>query len=89
MFFVSNAGSANISAYRLNPLGAPQLIGIAGTAGAGTTDSAAAGHGRFLYVESGGGGTVDAFSVAGDGARTKVGTVSVLPTGIEGIATTG
>ena len=89
VFFVSNAGSANISAYRLNTLGAPQPIGIAGTAGAGTTDSAAAAHGRFLYVESCGAGTVDAFSVAGDGALTKVGTVSGRPTGIEGIATIG
>ena len=89
VFFVSNAGSANVSAYRLNALGAPQLVGIAGTAGAGTTDSAAADHGHFLYVESGGAGTVDAFAVSGGGALTKVGTVSGLPTGIEGIATVG
>ncbi len=89
VYFVSNAGSATISAYRLNALGAPQLTGIAGTAGAGTTDSAAADHGRYLYVESGGAGTVDAFTVAGDGVLTKVGTVSGLPLGIEGIATVG
>jgi hypothetical protein len=88
-YFGSNAGSANISAFGLSPLGAPVLLGIAGTAGPGTTDSAAAGHGEFLYVESGGAGTVDEFAVGATGTLTKIGTITGLPVGIEGIATTG
>jgi 6-phosphogluconolactonase (cycloisomerase 2 family) len=86
-YYVSNAGSANVSAYRLNSAGQPVLVGIAGTTQAGTTDSAAAAHGRFLYVENGGAGSVSEFAVAGSGQLTNIGTVSGLPTGIEGIAT--
>ena len=88
-FYVSNAGSANVSAYRLSSSGAPQLIGIAGATDPGTTDSVAADHGRFIYVESGGSGTVDGFSVTADGTLTKVVSLTGLPTGIEGIAAIG
>lgn len=88
-FYVSNAGSANVSAYSLTNAGAPQLVGIAATTEPGTTDSAAADHGRFIYVESGGSGTVDGFAVAADGTLTKVAALTGLPTGIEGIATVG
>jgi 6-phosphogluconolactonase (cycloisomerase 2 family) len=86
-YYVSNAGSANVSAYTLNGAGRPVLVGIAGTTQTGTTDSAAAAHGRFLYVENGGAGSVSEFAVAGSGQLTNIGTVSGLPTGIEGIAT--
>jgi 6-phosphogluconolactonase (cycloisomerase 2 family) len=88
-YFGSNAGSANVSAFHLDGGGAPVLVGIAGTTGTGTTDSAAAAHGHFLYVENGGAGTVDEFGVSGSGTLTKLGTVTGLPTGIEGIATIG
>ena len=88
-YYVSNAGSANVSAYTLNSAGQPVLVGIAGTTQAGTTDAAAADHGRFLYVENGGAGSVSEFAVAGSGQLTNIGTVSGLPTGIEGIAAVG
>ena len=88
-YYVSNAGSANISSYTVNAAGQPVLVGVAGTAEGGTTDSVSADHGRFLYVENGGAGTVDEFAVARTGTLTKLGVVTGLPTAIEGIATIG
>ena len=89
VFFVSNAGSANVSSYTLNGAGQPVLVGIAATTQAGTTDSATAANGRFLYVENGGAGSVSEFAVSSTGQLTGIGTVSGLPTGVEGIATVG
>ena len=43
----------------------------------GAVDAASAAGGRFLYVQAGGNGIVDEFSVAADGALTKVGAVTV------------
>ena len=40
-------------------------------------DAAAAAGGRFLYVQTGGNGIVDEFSVAANGALTKIGAVTV------------
>ena len=42
--------------------------------------------GGFLYAETGMNGTVDEFSVNGDGTLNPIGTVTGLPPGIEGIA---
>jgi len=89
VFFVSNAGSANVSSYTLNAAGQPVLVGIAATTQAGTTDSATAEQGRFLYVENGGAGSVSEFAVSSTGQLTGIGTLTGLPTGIEGIATVG
>jgi 6-phosphogluconolactonase (cycloisomerase 2 family) len=88
-YFGSNAGSANVSSYTLSVAGQPVLVGIAGTTQAGTTDSATAEHGRFLYVENGGAGSVSEFAVSSTGQLTGIGTISGLPNGIEGIATVG
>jgi hypothetical protein len=44
--------------------------------------------GRFLYVQTGSGGTVDEFRVNSDGTLTQLGVVTGLPVGQEGIAAT-
>ncbi len=85
-YYVSNAGSANLSAYMLNGAGAPVLMGIAAVVQAGAIDSVATADGHFLYVQCGGAGTIDAFAVNADGSLTAVETVNGLPTPIEGIA---
>ena len=43
----------------------------------GAVDAASAAGGRFLYVQTGGNGIVDEFSVAAGGALTKIGAVTV------------
>ena len=43
--------------------------------------------GRFLYVETGLTGTVDEFRANADGSLTRLGSVTGLPPGLEGITT--
>jgi hypothetical protein len=89
-YYVSNTGSNTVSGYQLSAAGTPALIGATGLVAAtepGTIDSAAADD-RFLYVETGIGGTVDEFRVEAGGTLTRIGTVTGLPPGVEGIAST-
>jgi 6-phosphogluconolactonase (cycloisomerase 2 family) len=85
-YFGSNAGSANISAFAESSTGAPVLVNSsAAVAHAGTTDSAVSANGSFLYVESGGAGTIDAYVIGAGGTLSQVGTVFDLPVASEGI----
>jgi DNA-binding beta-propeller fold protein YncE len=74
--FASNAGSADESGFTSSASGQLSLLGETGT-DAGTVDASAAAGGRFLYVQTGGAGIVDEFSVAGNGALTPIGSVTV------------
>jgi len=52
-------------------------------------DAASAAGGQFLYVQTGGNGIVDEFSVAASGALAKIGAVTVPgAAGGEGTVTT-
>ena len=60
--------------------------GVAGSTDAGPIDLAGSANGQFLYVETGGAGAVDEFSVNSDGTLTSIGSITGLSgTGIEGI----
>jgi 6-phosphogluconolactonase (cycloisomerase 2 family) len=86
-FFGSNAGSGNVSSFDENASGAPQLVNAtAAVAHAGTIDSAVSPDGQTLYVESGGQGTVDAYSIGAGGALTQIETIFNIPVASEGIA---
>ncbi len=80
--YLSNAGSATVSIFD----GALQPVGLTATGG-GTVDSTASSDGRFLYVQTGAAGGVDAFRVGPNGTLSPVGSV-VVPgaVGGEGIA---
>ena len=83
--FASNAGSASISGYQAGTGGLLTLLGNTAT-DPGTVDAAASPHGHFLYVQTGGNGIVDEFSVSG-GSLTPIGSVTVATAvGGEGIA---
>jgi WD40 repeat protein len=84
--FASNAGSASVSSVADLAGGALTLLGDTRT-DAGTVDSSATPSGRYLYVQTGAAGIVDAFAVAVNGGLTQVGSV-VVPgaVGGEGIA---
>ena len=85
-FYVSNAGSASVSGYRVGYLGRLSALGNT-TTDAGTVDAAAAGYGRFLYVRAGAAGIVDEFAVGAGGSLTPIGSVTVAgAAGGEGIA---
>jgi 6-phosphogluconolactonase (cycloisomerase 2 family) len=87
-FYLSNAGSATITAFRTRADGTLQNLGTTSTAGAGTIDTAASADGKVLYAQTGGGtDAVEAFTVGRDGGLTSTGSVTV-PGGAnsEGIA---
>ncbi|MGC2485021.1 MAG: beta-propeller fold lactonase family protein [Acidimicrobiales bacterium] len=86
-FFGSNAGSGNVSVFSENSSGAPVLLSSTPTpAHAGTTDSVVSPDGHFLYVESGGAGTIDAFAIGTGGALTPIETLFNIPVASEGLA---
>jgi 6-phosphogluconolactonase (cycloisomerase 2 family) len=88
-YYVANAGSASISGYTIDSNGAPSFVtstGVVGSTEAGAIDLVGSSDGRFLYVQSGGTGNVDEFAVANDGTLTKIGIVTGLNAGFEGIA---
>jgi len=73
--FAGNAGSATETSYSS---AAGQLTLIADTnTDAGTVDASAAPGGRFLYIQTGGAGIVDEFSVGAGGSLTPLGSVTV------------
>ncbi|TMK95915.1 MAG: lactonase family protein [Actinobacteria bacterium] len=88
-YYVANTGSNTLSGFSIAADGQPSLVGSTGivaTTEAGPIDLAASSEGSFLYGETGIAGTVDEYSVESDGSLTKLGTVTDLPPGIEGIA---
>jgi DNA-binding beta-propeller fold protein YncE len=85
VIYASNAGSATVSAYRTDAAGHLTALGTTAT-DAGTVDAAVSGDGRYLYVETGAKGIVDAFAIGPNGALTRTGTASVPDgAGAEGI----
>jgi 6-phosphogluconolactonase (cycloisomerase 2 family) len=85
-YFVSNAGSGDVSTFTLGAGGVPSVVGSPTAVAPGTTDSAATSDQRFLYVEAGGSGELFAYAVNKDGSLTWIQTVTGLPVPYEGIA---
>ena len=74
--FASNAGTPSESGFTTSASGQLSLLGNTAT-DPGAVDAASAAGVRFLYVQTGGNGIVDEFSVAANGALTKIGAVTV------------
>jgi 6-phosphogluconolactonase (cycloisomerase 2 family) len=86
-YYVANTASNTLSGYRISSSGEPSLIGATGvvaTTEAGPIDLVASG--RYLYGQTGTAGTLDEYRVNADGTLTKLGVVTGLPVGQEGIA---
>jgi 6-phosphogluconolactonase (cycloisomerase 2 family) len=84
-YFVSNTASNNLSSFTLDRSGRPSLLhAIAATTNAGPIDLAASG--AFLYAETGTAGTVDEFRIGEGGSLSPIGSITGLPPGLEGIA---
>jgi 6-phosphogluconolactonase (cycloisomerase 2 family) len=75
-FYVSNAGSASVSRVQSGPGGALTLLGNT-TTDAGSVDAAVSANGRYLYVQTGAAGIIDAFRIGHDGSLTAIGNVTV------------
>jgi 6-phosphogluconolactonase (cycloisomerase 2 family) len=74
--FASNAGSGSVSGYGDNASGQLSLLNQA-TTDAGTVDASASLNGQYLYVQTGGTGIVDEFSVGANASLTEIGSVTV------------
>ncbi|MFL5930976.1 MAG: lactonase family protein [Gaiellaceae bacterium] len=88
-YYVSNTGSNTLSGYRIDAAGRPMLVtptGVVATTPPGPIDLATSGG--FLYAQTGTTGTVEGYRVEGDGRLTRLGSVTGLPPGMEGIAAT-
>jgi len=85
-FFASNAGSGTLSGYRVDLRGRLTSLGTTST-DPGTVDATVTPDGRFLYVQAGEAGQVDAYRIARNGSLTPRGSVTVPgAAGGEGIA---
>lgn len=87
--YTGNAGTSNISSYRIARDGQLELLaGVAASNGAnaGATDLAVSPDGRFLYALAPRGLQILAYRVARDGALTPLGAGSGLPAGTVGLA---
>jgi 6-phosphogluconolactonase (cycloisomerase 2 family) len=73
--YASNAGSASLSGYTDNN-GSLTAVGTTAT-DPGTVDAAASTNGHYLYVQTGGNGIVDEFTIGASGALTEIGSVTV------------
>jgi 6-phosphogluconolactonase len=86
--FTANAGSGNVSSYRIERDGRIVLKNaVAGDIGSGShpVDMAMSDGGEYLYVLANGNGTVASFEVHG-GDLVRVGTVSGVPATAAGLA---
>ncbi|MBR7838635.1 beta-propeller fold lactonase family protein [Actinospica durhamensis] len=82
LLFASNAGSSTVSAYRAGVAGSLRSLGVFPT-DPGTVDSAASRDGRFLYVQTGGNGILDAFAIRPDGKLVPIG-AEIVPDAVGG-----
>jgi DNA-binding beta-propeller fold protein YncE len=74
--YTGNAGSGNLSGYRVQAAGTLTSLGTFAT-GAGQVDVAATPDGRYLYAQTGAAGGIVALRVGPGGALTTVGAVTV------------
>jgi 6-phosphogluconolactonase (cycloisomerase 2 family) len=83
--FADNAGSASVTGLGVSASGQLSLIGQTST-DPGTVDGTISPDGSYLYVQTGGNGIVDEYSISG-GSLTQIGSVTVAnAAGGEGIA---
>jgi 6-phosphogluconolactonase (cycloisomerase 2 family) len=74
--YTSNAGAPSLTGFVPAPNGQLGVLGNT-TTDRGTVDAAASSGGAYLYVQTGGNGIVDEFSVQADGSLHEVGSVTV------------
>ncbi len=89
-YYVANTASNDLSGYRISTTGQPSLIGPTGIVAStdpGPIDLTSPSGTSFLYAETGS-GTVDEYQANSDGTLSNLGTITGLPVGIEGIAST-
>ena len=91
-YVLNSGGAGTVQGFRVSDDGLHAIPGSARTLGLANTDPpfflTSPSDASFLYAETGSAGTVDEFRAESDGSLTKLGVVTGLPPGIEGIAAT-
>ena len=82
VLYSSNAGSGSVSAL-VDSAGGSIGVPVNATTNKGTVDAAVSADQRFVYVQTGAAGTVDAFRIGSSGSLTLVGSV-VVPGAVGG-----
>jgi 6-phosphogluconolactonase (cycloisomerase 2 family) len=85
-YYVTNTMSSTVSGFTVATDGQPSLIdpdGVLANTGMGPIDMTVSG--RYLYLQTGAAGTVEAYRINGDGTLTSIGSVPSV-VGQEGIA---
>ena len=90
LVYTANAATDSISAYSVAWNGTLSLLTPGGATaqlpgGTHPLDEAIS-HDRFLYVNGGNSGTINAFKIGGNGSLTSLGSVGGLPAGFGGLA---
>jgi 6-phosphogluconolactonase (cycloisomerase 2 family) len=80
--YTSNAGAPSVTGFEAAPNGELTSLGNT-TTDPGAVDASASYDGRYLYVQTGGNGIVDEFSVHADGSLQQIGSV-VVPDAVGG-----
>jgi 6-phosphogluconolactonase (cycloisomerase 2 family) len=87
--YVSNAGTGNISGFRIYQDGTAALLnadGVTAVTGGNPTDMAVSNNSRYLFVRVAALGTIAIFRVLSDGSLTPVASRTALPASAVGLA---
>ena len=89
--YTTNAGSGNISGYRIKYNGSIELLdqdGITGDTGSGSTplDMAISRGDKYLYSLNAGAQNISIFGIKHDGSLENIGEFGGLPAGLDGLA---
>lgn len=86
LLYTGNTGANSTSGYVSSASGQLSLLGATPT-DPGTVDGSVSSDGHYLYVQTGGNGTVDEFQINGNGSLSEIGSVLVSgAAGGQGIA---
>ena len=87
--YTTNAGTSNITGYRVARDGSLSLLdpsGITATTEGGPSDAALSTNGRYLYARIGSTGSIAAFEIGRNGSLTAIPGITGLPAGFAGLA---
>ncbi|HEU0236058.1 MAG TPA: beta-propeller fold lactonase family protein [Candidatus Limnocylindrales bacterium] len=87
--YVTNAGTGNISGFRLDADGTATLLdadGVTAATGGNPTDAAVSLGSQYLYARVSALGAIAIFSIGGDGSLTALPSLTGTPNGLAGLA---
>ncbi|HYO44482.1 MAG TPA: beta-propeller fold lactonase family protein [Candidatus Limnocylindrales bacterium] len=87
--YVTNAGTGNISGFRIREDGTASLLdasGVTATTGGNPTDAAVSRDGRFLYARVAATAQVAIFRIGADGSLSPIDPLTGTPAGLAGLA---